>query len=142
MSNILEFDLVWGGYYACKEQESGMFTIFRLLDFNYESYHYALFNEEFKHLPTADDIKNLKPFIWHIPQATDSLLLCESLTLIDRKALSKDDLDGYIYYLSEFDVPKDEQKKLVKTLIEFSHQEPMPIKMYKTNGKLQIEKRE
>lgn len=142
MKNTLELDLVWGGYYACKEQESGKFTLFRLLDFNQESYHYALFSEEFEELPTIEDIKNLKPFIGHIPHGTASLLLCDSLTLIHRKPLTQEDLDGYIYYLSEFNVSKDELDELIKDIIEFSYQMTLPIILYKSNGELQIEKRE
>lgn len=43
----IEFDVVWGGVYASKGQDSEKYSIFRLLDFNREAYHAALYTEKF-----------------------------------------------------------------------------------------------
>ena len=48
----MDFDVVWGGYYARRSVESGQFSVFRLLDFNRDAYHAAMFTEKFASLPS------------------------------------------------------------------------------------------
>ncbi len=139
----LDFDLVWGGYYAHKEFDSKEYSITRILDFNIDSYHTPLFNENFTTPPSPNIIDKLEPFVYHIPIDTKALLLhTQEFILIDRRALKPDDLEGYRYYLQDAKVPQKDIDELINKLINFSKNEPpLPIRMYLKDNELQIEPR-
>ena len=61
------------------------------------------------------------------------------MILIDRKPLTPYDLEGYMYYLEEFDVPESKRTELTNSLIDFSNDNPVPLRIYISNGEFQIE---
>jgi hypothetical protein len=99
MKTQLNLDLVWGGYYASISSDNSKISVFRMLDFNRDAYHAALFAEEFTDTPKLEQLKDLSPFIGHAPIDARSLLLNDDLQMIGRQELSRSDLEGYIYYL-------------------------------------------
>ncbi len=141
MTKKIDFDLAWGGYYVCSEKDSDAFSVIRILDFNRDAYHASLYDESFDDIPSAIDIEKLSPFIGHAPIDAKGLLKYEMLTLIDRKPLTRSDLEGYMYYLAEFDVSEDEREELTNSLINFSNEKPMALSLYLSEGELQIEER-
>ena len=142
MSELLDIDLAWGGFYACTSAERSEISIIRLLDFNRDSYHAALFDKTFEEIPGTDVVEALSPFIAHVPVDARGLLNHESMILVCRKLLTRDCLEGYMYYLEEFGVPEDEREELMESLIAFSKDEPLKLKLYLSDDELQIEERE
>ena len=52
MKSVLNMDVLFGGYYASKEQNSDRYGLFRLLDFGPDAYQAALFLQKFDQVPT------------------------------------------------------------------------------------------
>jgi len=142
MSEYLDIDLAWGGFYACISAGESEVSIIRLLDFNRDAYHTALFDETFEEIPRADTVEALSPFIGHVPMDAKGLINNETMVLISRKPLTLDCLEGYMYYLEEFEVPEDEREELMNSLIAFSKDDPLRLRLYLSNDELQIEERD
>ncbi|MBJ7555536.1 hypothetical protein [Marinomonas spartinae] len=141
MSNYLDIDLAWGGYYACASKESDEISIIRLLDFNREAYHACLFDESFDKTPGPEVVDELSAFVGYAPIDARGLLNYGSVVLIGSRLLTRDDLEGYLYYLEEFGVPEDEREELVESLIAFSKDKPLALRLSLSDGELQIEER-
>jgi len=141
MSEVLDIDVAWGGFYACASRDSDGISVIRLLDFNRDAYHASLFNERFDAIPGPEVIENLSLSIGHVPIDARGLLNFDTLTLIGRKPLTQDDLVGYMSYLAEFDVSEAEGKKFADSLMAFSNDAPLALRLYLLEGKLQIEER-
>lgn len=141
MSDLLDIDLAWGGYYACVARDSAEVSIIRLLDFNRDAYHASLFSERFDEIPEPDVVESLKPFIGHVPVDARGLLNLETMVLISRKLLTQSDLYGYMFYLEQFEVPEAERDELAKSLMALSNEAPMALRLSISNDELQIEER-
>ncbi len=141
MSEYLDIDLAWGGIYACTSADESEISIIRLLDFNRDAYHAALFDETFEEIPPDDAVETLSPFIGHVPIDAKGLLNNEKMVLICRQPLTRNCLEGYMYYLEEFEVPEDEREELMSSLIAFSKNDPLQLRLCLSNGELQIEER-
>ena len=120
----------------------GVVSIIRLLDFNRDAHHAILFDESFEEIPRAAAVETLSPFIKHVPLDARGLLNIEAMVLIGRKPLTRSCLEGYMYYLEEFEVPEDEREGLMNSLIAFSKDDPLKLRLYLSNGELQIEERD
>lgn len=141
MSDFLDIDLAWGGYYACTSDDSNEISIIRLLDFNRETYHACLFDESFDKTPGPEVIDELSAFVGHVPIDARGLLNNDSVVLIGSRPLTRNDLEGYMYYLAEFEVPEDEMEELAESLIAFSKDQPLALRLSLSDGELQIEER-
>ena len=141
MSTGIDFDAVWGGYYAGRSADSGEYSIFRLLDFNQHAYHAALFSEKFQTLPSDSVVLALKPFIGHAPIDARALVHEGDLTLVGRAPLTQGDLEGYLYYLEAHDVPESERVSLAASLIGFSHEPPLRLRLELTTDALDVSER-
>lgn len=137
----LDIDVAWGGYYASVSIETNEISVFRLLDFNRDAYHIAIYRETFESIPEKSAVDSLSPFIGHAPLDTRSLLLNKKVVLLGSDPLKREDLEGYMYYLQEFDVSESEREKLIKSLIEFGLEKPILLRLFKVDEKLQIQKR-
>ena len=126
-SRIVE--IAWGGYYATIPADGGEISVFRILDFNRDAYHAALFSEKFREVPDLEEIAARQPFIGHAPIDAKGLLHRDELRLIGGKPLSRDDLAGYMYYLEAHEVPEAEIDELIERLIEFSQQPPLRLRL-------------
>jgi len=141
MSNTLELDIAWGGYYACTTHDSDEVSIIRLLDFNIDAYHAALYSQVFDKTPSATEIAKLTPLVGHVPMASKALLLNKTMTLIDRKPLVKQDLDGYMLYLEDCEVPEAERNEVTETLISYCADDPMKVTLSLADDKLKVDPR-
>ncbi len=119
-------DIQWGGYYASKEES--MFRVFCLLDFNKDAYHAQLFQEKFDHLPSFDEVKDLRPSIWHAPVAVGSLL-GRGVALIGHHDLDEQSLMGYAEYMRQMGAEEDAIKAMTHQLIAYSHEAPMKFRL-------------
>ena len=105
----MDIEISWGGYYAStSDGDDDEITLFRLLDFNRDDYHIAIYKEKFQAIPTLKDVEGLSPFIRHAPLDTRSLLINKKVTFIGSHQLSESDLTGYLYYLEAFEVPSED----------------------------------
>ena len=134
----LDIDILWGGFYASQCMESGEFSVFRLLDFNQHAYHAALYKKRFSTIPAEAAIIALSPFIGHVPFDTRELLGKDRPILIGSKPLSLEDLDGYMYYLEDHEVDKDERRSLTQRLIESSNEPPLKLRLQIADEELEI----
>jgi hypothetical protein len=141
MSELLDIDLAWGGYYACVSRDSAEVSIIRLLDFNRDAYHASLFSERFDHIPEPDVVESLKPFIGHVPVDARGLLNYETMVLISRKPLTESDMYGYMFYLEQFEVPEAERDELASSLMTYSTEAPMALRLSIADDELRIEAR-
>lgn len=148
MSNPLDLDVLWGGYYASipkdesSTDERGI-SVFRLLDLTQDAYHAALYGETFTTVPVLDDLVALGPWLGHAPIALDSLLKGDDIQLIGGKPLTLDDLEGYLYYLEDFGVSEEERNELVQRLLTFSqHEVPTKLRLELVDNALQITERD
>ena len=118
-----------GGYYARISRDSAEVSVIRLLDFNRDAYHAALFSERFDDIPEPDAVESLKPFIGHVPLDSRGLLELKTMVLISTKPLTQSDLYGYIYYLEEFEVAEADRDEIAESLIAFSNDAPMALRL-------------
>ena len=123
VKDAMDFPVLWGAYYTYKEE--GKYVVFRLLDFNADAIHYAIFKEEFEMRPKAKEIRGLSPYIGHVPFEVGTLLHKSELELTASAPLTLTDLEGYGYYLGEFGMKANELSEFKTKLIEFSHKEPL-----------------
>ncbi|MGL5075520.1 MAG: hypothetical protein ACRDBG_06710, partial [Waterburya sp.] len=129
----------WGGYYVSKPADEDKFSVFRLLDFNRDAYHAALFAETFPSPPKLKHITAMSPFIGHAPFDARGLVVGNNeIRLIGGKPLSRDDLDGYMYYLEAHEVSQDEMNELSERLISLSYQPPLQVNLKIVDDKLVI----
>jgi hypothetical protein len=117
----------FGGYYASKKNNE--FSIIRLLDFGRSAYHIQLFQEKFDHLPAFDEVKELWPFVWHIPISLSGLLDSEQYELIGHKKLDEQSLVGYEEYLKQMGVNEASIKERVDDLIDYSNEPPLKVRL-------------
>lgn len=141
MNEALDIDLAWGGFYAGISKDNGAISVFRLLDFNQNAYHIAIYQEDFQHIPSEKEILSLSPYIGHAPIDSKGLLNYEEITLINTKQLTTEDLVGYMYYLEEFEVSEKERKELSQSLINYSKEPPLKLRLAIVKGELQISER-
>lgn len=139
--NYVDFDVVWGGYYAAIPKEEDEISIFRLLDFNRDAYHIAMFAEKFNSVPKESEIMNLSPFVGHAPIASKGLLNYKEIVLISSSTLTEDDLVGYMYYLEQFGVSKEDREKLSKDLVAFAKEPPLKLRLSIENDQLKLNER-
>lgn len=131
----------WGGYYASKNEDEEEYTVFRILDFNKDAYHAAIFKETFSELPERAEIESLSPFVGHAPIDSKALVGKGELNLIFGRELNEDDLTGYRCYLEQFEVEKEEIDGLMAAVIGFSKELPMKLRLGILDGELTIEER-
>jgi len=137
----MDIDLQWGGYYASKESDGSQYGVFRILDFNRNAYHIAIFKEKFDEIPEFSDIEKLSPYIGHSPIDSRALLNEKNVRLLGSKELETDDLEGYSYYLEAHDVDEKEIDELVESLISYSKEPPMKLSLSLNGDELEIEER-
>lgn len=137
----LEIDIAWGGFYLTRSEDSGDYRVFRLLDFNKDACHAAFFTETFESPPGWEEVKDLSPFVGHVPMDARSLLNYEELQLLGRTPLDRDDLSGYEYYLGEHGVDPERIDELFGRIIEFSGKEPMQLRLGLDGEELAIDVR-
>lgn len=138
---MMDIDVQWGGYYASRDENDEDYTVFRILDFNKDAYHAAIFKEKFTELPDREAIESLTPFVGHAPIDSKALVGKGALSLIYGRELNEDDLIGYRYYLEQFEVEKEEIEELMTTLVGFSKEPPMKLRLGIVEGELTIEER-
>lgn len=141
VDEYLDFDVAWGGYYAGISKDNSEISVFRLLDFNRDAYHIAIYKEKFTSMPSAKEIGSLSPFVGHAPIDSKGLLNYKKIVLITNKQLTKEDLVGYMYYLEEFDVPAKDRDELSQSLISFGNEPPLKLRLSVSAGELEITER-
>jgi hypothetical protein len=141
VNEYLDFDVAWGGYYAGVLKDNGDISVFRLLDFNRDACHIAIYKEKFSSIPSEKEIRSLSPYIGHAPIDSKGLLNYKKVTLIDSKQLTRDDLVGYMYYLEEFEASAKEREELSQSLISFGNEPPLKLRLSITEGELQLRER-
>ncbi len=127
-NGAVDIDVMWGGYYAARDPEDGKFHVFRLLDFQQEAYHAALFRETFADLPTLAAVTALSPGIGHAPMASGTLLT-PPIQLLGAVPLTPADLEGYLIYLEHGGTSADERSALATRLISFSYEPPLRLRL-------------
>lgn len=137
---IVDIEISWGGYYASISDDNGEITLFRLLDFNRDDYHIAVYQEKFQTIPTLNEVEGLSPFIGHAPFDSRSLLNNEKVLLIGNHHLSRSDLAGYMIYLENFDVPSEDLEFLTQSILEYSKEPPLQLRLTLVEDELQISK--
>ena len=142
MVKSLDIDIVWGGFYATTTPDDDEFSVFRLLDFNRDSYHIALYDEQFDSVPKFDDISATGPYIAHTPIDVKALLNKKEILLIHAKPLVSEDLEGYMSYLEAHGVPQEKLDEIVQRLIGFSNGPPLRLHLEMVDEELVITQRE
>lgn len=137
----MDIDIHWGAYYASKSEDEDGYAVFRLLDFNRDAYHAAIFRERFSSVPVAADIAELSPFVGHAPIDAKSLLAERDLTIVAHKELTPDDLEGYRFYLEHHEYAEDEIEEILTSVVEFSSELPLALSLEIVDGDLKISER-
>ena len=133
-----DIEIQWGGFYVSREEGADHFGAFRLLDFNRDAYHAALFTEKFDTPPSLDTLQSLSPFIGHVPMDARALLRERELQLVGGIPLTEADLEGYMIYLENHDVGEEDRAALTARLLEFSLKPPLPLRLELINDVLEI----
>lgn len=134
----MDIDISWGGYYASISDDNGEITLFRLLDFNRDDYHIAIYQEKFQSIPSLNEVEDLTPFIRHVPLDSRSILNNKKTLLIGNRHLSKSDLAGYLIYLESFEVPSEDLELLIQSILEYSQEPPLQLRLTLVEEELQI----
>ncbi len=129
MKQSADIDILWGSYYVSQEEGSEEFSLFRLLDFNRDAYHAALFNENFLAIPSLDKILSLVPFVGHAPIDASGLLNA-NIQLVGGAPLTSEDLQGYMLYLEYHDLSADQRRELTERLISCSYEPPLHFALH------------
>ncbi len=141
METSLDIELAWGGYYASTDPENGSITVFRLLDFNRDAYHAALFKERFDEMPTLADMTALSPLIGHAPIDARGMVRHENLQFLGSNPLLREDLEGYAYYLEAHEVTAYDIEELFGRILGFSTESPLQLRLELINDELVISQR-
>ena len=139
---IIKIDIQWGGYYVSKEKDKEEYSLLRLLDFNQQAYHAAIYQEKFSEIPLIEDILKLSPMIGHAPIDSKALAGKKEIHLVGSKELVSSDLEGYEYYLEHFEVEEKERKQLISDIIGFSKEPPLKLSLQVIGDELIIKERE
>ena len=142
MNIRIDIDILWGGYYTYREKKDGPFSVFRLLDFNKDALHYALYSEEFKERPSIKNIVKLKPMIGHIPQELGVLTNWLDLELTGNSPLTDEDLFGYSVYLNELGADKAFVEDRFANLKGFNKEEPLKFRLVQVGNNVELFLRE
>jgi hypothetical protein len=142
MKSALNMDVLFGGYYTTKEEDSEHYGLFRLLDFSPDAYHAALFSQKFNQVPTIEQLVGLSPFIGHAPIDSRALLREKDLQLIGGAPLTRDDLEGYGIYLEHHGMTKDEIDSLTANLMTWSSEPPIKLRLEIVDDQISISERE
>lgn len=134
----MNIEISWGGYYASIGDDRGEITLFRLLDFNRDDYHIAIYQEKFQSIPSLNEVKGLTPFIRHVPLDSRSLLNNKKTLLIGNRHLSQSDLAGYLMYLESFEVSSEDLELLTQSILEYSQEPPLQLRLTLVEEELQI----
>jgi hypothetical protein len=132
-------DIAFGGLYASTSVETGKVSLFRLLDFNVDAVHVAMYGQKFDALPDAADVKALSPMIRHAPIDARTLLRDDELHLIAESPLSAGDLEGYATYLEAMGVSEDDRGEVVQQVIALSHKRGMRVRLRADGDTLVVE---
>lgn len=125
--NSKEIVIHLGGYYISKSD--GKYGLFRLLDFDENTYDIQIFQEKFDTAPIFDEIKVLSPYMWHVPLVVGDLLNRDELKLVGHEVLDEHALMGYEEYLRQMGVDEPIIKERLKSLIERSTHGPIKVKL-------------
>jgi len=137
--DYLDIDVSWGGYYAATSEGSDEISIFRILDFNRQSYQIAIFQEKFTSIPSFEEVASLSPFIGHAPLTTSALLNHNKVVLLGHKALTESDLAGYKYYLEEMGAADDAIQELFKTVLTLTQEPTLKLRLYAEGEELKLQ---
>ena len=129
MKASLDIELAWGGYYGSTDPESGKISVFRLLDFNRDAYHAALFKEKFDRMPTLEEVTELSPFIGHAPIDARGMVRHNDLQYLGCKPLSREELEGYAYYLEAHEVTSNDIEELFARILGFNAEPPLQLRL-------------
>jgi hypothetical protein len=132
-------DIAFGGLYASTKAGTGEVSLFRLLDFNVDAVHLAVYAQKFDALPSAADVKALSPFVWHAPIDARTLLRDDDLHLIREDPLSREDLDGYVVYLEDMGVSEPERNELVQRVMALSRKGRIQVRLSAVDDTLVVE---
>ena len=135
----MTIDIQWGGFYASREVGDENYTVFRILDFNSDSYHAALYREKFSELPKLEDVVKLSPFMGHAPIDSKALARDKEIHLLGSEVIEASDLEGYAYFLKYFKVEAGEIQELMTRIIEFSAEPPMKLSLEIVGEDLEIQ---
>ena len=142
MKSVLNMDVLFGGYYASKEQDSDRYGLFRLLDFGPDAYQAALFSQKFDQVPALGELVGLSPFVGHAPIDSRSLLRKNHLQLIGGAPLTRADLEGYGLYLEHCGMTKEEIDGLTGNLMTWSAEPPIKLRLEIMDDELSISERQ
>jgi hypothetical protein len=132
-------DIAFGGLYASTSVETGKVSVFRLLDFNVNAVHIAMYAEKFDALPSAADVRALSPMIRHAPIDALTLLRDDDLQLIGEAVLRAEDLNGYLVYLEDMGVPEEDRAERVRELMALSQQHGLRVRLRAGDNSLVVE---
>lgn len=122
-------DITFGGWYASANVETGQVSVFRLLDFNLDAVHVAMYEEKFDAVPSAADVRALSPFVWHAPIDSRTMLRDDELQLIGEAPLTVEDLEGYVVYLEDMGMSEEQRAEHVQHLIALSHKHGLRVRL-------------
>lgn len=142
MVDFLDLDIAWGGYYAGVSNGSDEVSVFRLLDFNRDACHISIYSEKYESVPSADEVRSLSSFIGHAPMHSQALFNYEFIELIATEPLSPDDLFGYRHYLDNFGASDEEIDEFMQSLISYSQEPPMKLRLSVVEDELQLFERQ
>jgi hypothetical protein len=141
MRDSRDIEIAWGGYYASTATESGVVSVFRLIDFNREVLHSSLYSEEFGMVPSFHDAASLTPFVRHVPIDARTLLRDDDLQFLGASPLRNGDIEGYMLYLEQMGVAESVRAELATRLMAFSHQPALPLRLSLVDDLLRVEER-
>jgi hypothetical protein len=132
-------DLAFGGVYASTDVETGKVSLFRLLDFNVDAVHVAMYQQRFDAVPGAAEVRALSPMILHAPIDARTLLRDDELQLIAESPLSAEDLMGYVAYLEDMGMPEHDRGALVQQVIALSRKRGIRVRLRADGDTLVVE---
>jgi len=126
--------IAWGGYYSQRAGKNGGYSIWRLLDFNVDAVHKALWMgepREFDHAPTLEEAleSTQGKHPTHVPIAAASLILAEELEFLGSRPITGSDLEGYRLYLEHFEVEATKIDQILDRIEVFSQREPLVLRL-------------
>lgn len=138
MTNIVDVDILWGGYYSYRNKSDNLYHVFRLLDFNKDAFHYALYDVDFKTPPTLEQILEHRPFIQHVPQELEAIMNMADLKLVGVTPLRDEDLFGYRLFLDEPNAHEEAVTEVFSNLKRYNQEPPLQLRLTLRNGDIEI----
>ena len=136
----LEFELKYGGFYACRGVGSDSWVVLRIFDLTTTIYcHCAMYEEHFDSVPDLESVLKLLPSFFYMPIATEQLLFYSELILIGHATPTKRDLSGLAEFMEVLGASDQQRDENLQETIQLGQLPTKRVRLFLEDNVLKLE---